>query len=86
MTMVRNSRGSFQEHNERMEEFRRSHTDVAIVNAPRCGQSALLESMRLLHVNRTTMETGGSRLLNSITDWSALVPVCKVARYKLSPN
>ena len=81
-----NGSGSFEEHDERAREFRRSHADVAMVNAPRCDESALLESMKPLQVRRTMMEAGGSAFPNDTTDRSALVPVWKVARYKLSQN
>ena len=80
-----NGSGSFEEHDERAREFRRSHADVAMVNAPRCDESALLERMLYLRVNYVT-ETGGSALPSDTTDRSALVPVWKVARYKLSQN
>ena len=86
MTMKWNNRESFQEHHERMRGFRRSHDDVALVNAPRCDEAALLESMEPLQICRTMMQTGGSRFLNSTADWSTLVPIPKVARYKLSQN
>ena len=79
-------RDSFREHDERMREFRRSHANVAMVNGPRLDESALLESMRPFQVPHPMMETGGSRLLNRSTDWSALVPLGKVARYRLSQN
>ena len=82
----RNGRESFEEHDERMTEFHSSHANVAMVNTPRFDEAALLERMESLQVSRTMMETGGSRLLNSTTDWSALVPVLKIARYKLSQN
>ena len=81
-----NARNSFQEHNEHMKGFRRSHTNVAMVNAPRCDECALLESMCPLQVSHTIIETGGARCLNSVMVWSALVSVLKVARYKLSQN
>jgi len=81
-----NGRGSFKEHNEWIRMFHRSHANVAIVNAPRLDESALLESMEPLQVRCTMMETGGSRLLNGVTDWSALVPIWKVAPYRLSQN
>ncbi len=77
---------SLEQHNERMREFRRSHADVAMVNGQRLDEAAFLESLRLWRVHRTMMETGGSALLNGTTDWSALVPVLKVAGYKLSQN
>ena len=80
-----NGRGSFQEHNEHMREFRNSHANVAMVNAPGCDEAALLQSMRPLQVRRF-METGGSALPNDTTERSTLVPVWKVARYKLSQN
>ena len=81
-----NGKGSFEEHNECMSEFHRSHADVAMVNGPRLDEPALLESMQPLQVSRTMMETGESRLPNGTMDWLALVPVWKVARYKLSQN
>ena len=80
------SRESFEEHDERMREFRRSHANVVMVKALRLDEAALLQSMRPLQVRRIMMETGGSALPNDITDRSALVPVWKVARYKLSQN
>ena len=81
-----NGRGSFEEHNEYMREFSRSHANVAMVNAPRLDDAALLERMESWQVSRNMMETGGSRLLNGLTDWAALVPALKLARYKLSQN
>ena len=81
-----NGNSSFEHHNECMTEFRSSHADVAMVNGPRLDQAALLESMELLQVRRTMMETGGSVLPNDTTDQSDLVPMWKVARYKLSKN
>jgi len=81
-----NGRDSFEQHNESMREFRGSHAEVAMVNAPRCDESALLRSMQPLQVRRTMMETGGSALPNDTTDRSPLVPMWKVAWYKLSQN
>ncbi len=80
-----NDKGSFQEHSELMTEFRKSHADVALVNGLRLNEAALLESLLFLRVNYI-METGGSALPNDTTDQSPLVPVWKVARYKLSQN
>jgi len=81
-----NGRGSCREHDERMREFHRSHAKVAMVNAPRCDQATLIERMQPLHVSHPVTETGGSRFLSGTADWSALVPVLRVARYKLSQN
>ena len=81
-----NGRDSFEKHNETMRRFRKSHAGVAMVNGPRLDEAALLERMRPLKVRRTMMETGGSALPNDTTDRSTLVPVWKVARYKLSQN
>jgi len=80
-----NGNGSFEQHNECMREYRGSHADVAMVNGPRLDEATLLESLLFLRINYV-VETGGSRLLNGAMDWSALVPVWKVARYKLSQN
>ena len=81
-----NDRDSFEEHAERMGMFRKSHPDVAMVNAPRRDGPALLESMRPLQVHCTMMETGGSSDLIGAVAWSALVPLCRVAQYRLSQN
>ncbi len=81
-----NGRESFEEHDERMREFRSSHANVAMVNGPRLDETALLERMESFPVRHTMMETGGLRLLNGATDWSALVPMWKVAGYKVSQN
>ena len=67
-------RDSFEKNDERMREFRRSQADVAMVNAQRLDEPTLLERMESLQVHRTMMETGGSRLPNGTTNWSALVP------------
>jgi hypothetical protein len=69
-----------------MREFRRAHADVALVNGPRLDESALLERMESLQVRHTIMETGGSALPNDTTDQLALIPMWKVAWYKLSKN
>ena len=80
-----NGRGSFEEHDERMREFRSSHTDVALVNGPRLDEATFLEKLLFLRINYVT-ETGGSALPNEVIDWSALDLMRKVARYKLSQN
>jgi len=81
-----NGKGSFEQHDELMRGFRRSHANVATVNGPRLDEAALLERMESLQVRHTIMETGGSALPNDTTDQSALVPMWKVAWYKLSQN
>ncbi len=80
-----NGKGSFEEHNECMREFHRSHADVAMVNGPRLDEAAFLESLLFLRVNYV-VETGGSALPDDTSDRSALVPIWRVARYKLSQN
>ena len=81
-----NGRESFEAHDERMREFRRSHANVAMVNGPRLDEATLLERMESLQVYHAMMEMGGSALPNDIMDRSPLVPIWKVARYKLSQN
>jgi len=76
----------FEKHNEQMRGFRMSHTDVTMVNAPRRDEPSLPEGKHLLKVGHTRMERGGSGFFHGTTDWSALVPLLKVARYKLSQN
>ena len=80
-----NGTGSFEQHNEGMREFRRSHADVALVNGPRLDKASFLESLLFLRVNYV-VETGGSALPDDTSDRSALVPIWKVAQYKLSQN
>jgi len=80
-----NGNGSFQEHDRQMREFRMSHADVALVNGPRLDEAAYLDSLLFLRVNYT-VETGGSALPDDISDQSPLVPMWRVARYKLSQN
>ena len=79
-----NDRNSFEEHNQHMREFRGSHADIIMVNAPRCDEASSLENTGLLKISHTMMETGSSRLLNDTSDWSTFILVLKVARYKLS--
>ena len=86
MAIVWNNEGAFEEHAERVREFRRSHANVALVNGLRLDESALLEGMRLLQVRCTEVGTGGLVRYASAEDWSALVPVWRVAWYKFSPN
>jgi len=86
MAIVENNRDTFEEHNEGMRAFRKSHAGVQLVNAPRRDQPSLLESTRPLHVADIRREIGESRRYVSPEDWSALIPMWKVARYKLSPN
>ena len=73
-------------HNERMSEFRSTHTSISMVNAPRLSDAALIGNMESLEVGRNMLEEGGSIFLEGAEFWSALVPVLKVARYKLSQN
>ena len=80
------SRVSFVEHNEYMRSFRRAHAAIAWRNQPKCDELARLDSMLPLRVNHPIMETGGAKFHNSTTNLSALVPVLRVAAYKLSSN
>lgn len=80
------NRVSFSEHNEYMRSFRRAHAAVVWGNKPKYNELARLDSMLPLQVTHPIMETGGSRFHSSTTNLSALVPVLKVAPYKLSPN
>lgn len=88
MTMVWNDRSSnslFVQHNEHMSAFRKSHADIALINAPRLAGAALIENMELLPSSSIIWETGGL-LFPSSTEWEALVPLWRVARYKLANN
>ena len=81
-----NGEESFGEHDERMSVFCKSHANIVMVNEPRRGESSLLERTRLLRANHIILETGGSKFPNSTIDWSTLVPILRVANYKLSQN
>lgn len=81
-----NSQRSLQEHNEYMREFYSSHTSVILVNPSKYGRSATLEKTHPVQVNHTTPQAGGSKSLTGMADWPSLVPVLKVAQYKLSRN
>jgi len=81
-----NGKDSFQEHNDRMREFRRAHAAVALVNAPRYGESAILARTEPLQLKDIIIEAGGTGFLDNAMNWSAYVPVPKVAGYKLSQN
>lgn len=87
MTMrLENTRVSFEEHNENMREFRRAHATVALVNAPRYGESAILARTEPLQLKDIIIAAGGTRFRDNAMDRSAYVPMPKVARYKLSQN
>jgi len=79
-------RVSFGEHNENMKEFRKAHAAVALVNAPRYGESAILARAELLQLKDIIIEAGGTGFLDNAMNWSIYVPAPKVARYKLSQN
>ncbi len=83
---VGNDMGYFEEHDECMREFRKSHADVALVNGERLDKAAFPESLLPLQARRSAMGTIGAVLLNDTTNWSSLVPMWRVARYKLSQN
>jgi len=80
------NRVSFGEHNENMKEFRRAHGDIALVNAPRYGEPAILARTEPLQLKDIIIEAGGTGFLDDAMNRSAYVPVPKVARYKLSQN
>jgi len=79
---------SFLEYVESMIRFRRSHDDIEVINSLRFDGAALVESMPPMQASRivTMIETGGSRIPSSTMDWSVLVPILRVVRYKLSQN
>lgn len=81
-----NDGDSFSEYAERMKWSRRPHDDVVMTNSPRRDELALFESTGTLLVRLPLMETGGSRLPHHPAVWAALIPILKVARYKLSSN
>ncbi len=87
MTMrLDNTRVSFEEHKEYMREFRKAHAAVALVNAPRYDESAILARTEPLQLKDIIIEAGGTGFLDNAMNWSAYVPVPKVAGYKLSQN
>jgi hypothetical protein len=85
-TMKANGEDSFQDHNNYMKAFRRSHGDVAMVNEPRCNSLSILEITQPLQLPRmiTQIDTGGTKY--DIDDWWVLVDALQVAEHKLSQN
>lgn len=81
-----NGGGFFDEHNEQMKVFRRSHSNVALVNSPWCDKLGTLQATYPLQLHRTMTETGGSRIISGIDDWSTLVLVLEVKRHKFWQN
>jgi hypothetical protein len=85
-TSWNNSRVSFQEHNEDMRRLRKSHAQIELLNAPRYDKLAKLIRTQPADLSDIVIEAGGTRLFHSKIDWSVLVPVPKVAKYRLSQN
>jgi len=83
---ITNGRGSFQEHNEQMKAFCRSHTNIAVVNSLWCNQLGILKGTYPLQLHLARKETGGSRLVNGIADWSTFVPVLEKRRHRFWKN
>jgi hypothetical protein len=81
-----NGEDSFEEHNNCMKAFRRSHGDVTMVNGRRCNKLSILEITQPLHLPRmiTQIDTGGTK--HDIDDWWVLVDALQVAEHKLSQN
>jgi len=85
-TMKANGEDSFQDHNNYMKAFRRSHGDVTMVNGPRCNRLSILEMTQPLQLPSivTQIDTGGTK--QHIDDWWVLVDALQVAEHKLSQN
>lgn len=81
-----NSRGSFREHNEQMKAFCEAHDDITVVNTPGCDIVPILRNTRRLQIHPTITDTGGSRLVDGIDDWSILVDALEVTRHKFWQN
>ena len=87
MTMeLNNTRLSFAQHNKSMQEFRRAHGKVALVNPPRPTKPSLFDITRPSSTRQINVEPGGLRIPPSATGWTSFVPLYKVASYKLSAN
>jgi len=69
-----NENGTFNEHDECMREFRRSHPNVVLVNGSRLDKADFLKRLPSLQVRYLMMETGGAKLCGDATDWQALIP------------
>ena len=85
-TRLDNTGTFFEKHNEYMRGFCKAHAAVALVNAPRYGESAILARTGPLQLKDIIIEAGGTGSLDNAMNWSTYVPVPKVARYKLSQN
>jgi hypothetical protein len=85
-TGLNNTRTSFAKHDESMREFRKSHGDMALVNLPRSKEPSLLKTTQPMLLSHIGMGAGGLRPPANIMDWAFLVPLHRVASYKLSAN
>jgi len=81
-----NAGDSFQKHDKRMKAFCRSHPNIERMNASSYEKLSILVNTRLLRLRPTTMDTGGSRLVNGMDDWPILVAALEVARPKFWQN
>ena len=70
-------------HNERMQEFRNSHSDELRVWVSR---RDLRNTMRPLLVAGAVGEAGGLKLPISAAEWTALAPLRTVATHRFSAN
>ena len=95
-----NERGSFNEHNESMRMFRKSHTNAQEHNesmrefrknhAPeslvKVSRRDLINTMWPLLVTDTVKETGGSKGPAGMMDWSVFVPMGEGTTRRFSSN
>lgn len=74
-----NGRESFQEHNERMRGFRRSH-------ASNVEMRAAIQKTPLRDIAHVMTERKGARNISGRINWPAIFPTYQVTPRKFSPN
>jgi hypothetical protein len=77
---------SFSMHNEIMKEFRRSHGEVAMVNATAVVEGDLRKRTTPLTISYGNAGGGGSHLPEQNATRSTTLELSRVAKYKLWPN
>ncbi len=81
-----NEMNTFQKHNGLMQDFRKAHANVALVNEPRLDDSAMIGGMEPLQISHIVDETGGSINLDGTWFQFGLIPMAEIKQYKLSCN
>lgn len=78
--------GAFHEHDEQMKAFCKSHANVTGSSPLNHDKPGILGYTRPLKIRPIVVETGGSRIVSAMSDWSVLVAALEVTRHKFWQN